>query len=290
MREKIITLVLLSFSVCFLTAGEAVGQDRIGETVRITTVDGNLFIGQIVNEDDQRIVLKVEGIGEIRVEKSNIRDLRIIDSKNVRDGAYWYENPQGTRYFFAPNALSLGEGKGYYQNVWIFFNNVNYGVTDHVSIGGGIVPLFLLGVGETPAWLLPKVSFPVAENVHLAAGAMLGGIIGSGSGGAGLLYGSATFGDKNRNLSAGLGYGYAGRDWSNTPLVNISGMYRTSRSLYLLGEVYFLPGIEGSGAAIGGMRWSTERVAVDFGLGRPLSLEGEFIGLPWVGVSIPFGN
>ena len=290
MRGKIITLVLLGFSICFLTVGEAVGQDRIGETVRIETVDGNLFVGQIVDEDDQKVVLKVEGIGEITVEKSNIRNLRVIDSARVQNGNYWYENTQGTRYFFAPNALSLGKGKGYYQNVWIFFNNVNYGITDRVSIGGGIVPMFLLGVSETPAWLLPKVSFPVADNVHLAAGAMLGGVIGSGSGGAGLLYGSATYGDRDRNLSAGLGYGYAGRDWSNTPLVNVSGMYRTSRSLYLLGELYFLPGIEGSGAAIGGLRWSTERLAVDFGLGRPLFLAGGFIGLPWVGVSIPFGN
>jgi len=65
MRGKIITLVLLGFSICFLTVGEAVGQDRIGETVRIETVDGNLFVGQIVDEDDQKVVLKVEGIGEI---------------------------------------------------------------------------------------------------------------------------------------------------------------------------------------------------------------------------------
>ncbi|TVR29947.1 MAG: hypothetical protein EA390_08880 [Balneolaceae bacterium] len=216
--------------------------------------------------------------------------MQVLDPNRIRDGEYWFENPQGTRYFFAPNAIGLRKGSGYYQNAWIFFNNVNYGVSDNFSIGAGTIPVFLFGVSALPIWVLPKLSIPVAAgNVHLAAGALIGGVIGEDSGGFGLAYGNATFGNRDRNVTVGLGYGYAGDEWSDTALLNISGLYRAGKNFQWLAEIYFLPGIDGSGFGIFGARWAPENFAVDFGLGRPLRDAG-FIGFPWLGVTIPFGN
>lgn len=285
-------LVVFTILMVFMQ-GMVVGQGSDPEMVRIETEDGNVMIGRLLSENDLQVVLQVEGIGEITVQKSNIKRLDRIDPSRIRDGEYWFENPQGTRYFFAPNAIGLQKGHGYYQNTWIFFNNVNYGVTDHFSIGGGLIPGFLLGGGlsATPVWVLPKFSIPVAgDRMHLAAGAMLGGTLGSDGGGGGLLYGSATFGSTDNNLTVGLGYGLAGGELSDTPLVNISGMYRAKRSVYLLTEIYFLPGIEESGFALFGGRWAPEQFAVDFGLLSPLSTGADMIGLPWLGVTIPFGR
>jgi len=277
--------------ILFLTFTATVNaQHRTGETVRITTSDGSVLIGTVEQEDEQQIVLLVEGIGRVTVERSNIKNLQVLDPDRIRDGEYWFENPQGTRYFFAPNAIGLRKGSGYYQNAWIFFNNVNYGVSDNFSIGAGTIPVFLFGVSALPIWVLPKLSIPVsANNVHLAAGALIGGVIGEGSTGFGLVYGNATYGNRDKNLTVGLGYGYGGDEWSDTPLVNISGLYRTGKNLQWLGEIYFLPGIDGSGFGIFGARWAPENFAVDFGLGRPLRDAG-FIGFPWLGVTIPFGN
>jgi hypothetical protein len=285
-----------SFFLCFvlmILSGMSIvdAQDQEGETVRVTTLDDNVLIGVIIQEDDQRIVLRVDGIGDLTLERSNIRSLEVIDSGRIKDGKYWFDNPQGTRYFFAPNALSLNKGSGYYQNTWIFFNNVNYGVSDYVSVGAGIVPLFLLGEFNLPLWLLPKVSIPVSsDNIHIGAGALLGGVVGVDGGGFGLVYGNTTFGNRDKNLTLGLGYGYAGTEWSNTPLVNISGLIRTGQKFYWLAEIYFLPGIEGSGFGIFGARWAPERFAVDFGLARPITETGGIIGVPWLGITIPFGN
>lgn len=258
---------------------------------RVETTEGNVFIGHVVSEDDERIILNIESIGEVSIRRINIRSMTRVDPQRMRDGVYWHTNPQATRYFFAPNAIGLEKGTGYYQNTWIFFNNVNYGISDNISLGGGLVPMFLFGVSGTPVWLLPKVTIPVAaDQFHLGAGAMLGGVVGIDSELLGLFYGVATLGDRDRNLTVGLGYGYAGREISSTPLINVSGMVRTSRRLYLLSENYFIPGAEFSGIVSFGARWTAENFAVDFGLFRPLEDAGGLIGVPWLGVTIPFGR
>jgi len=42
------------------------------------------------------------------------------------------------------------------------------------------------------------------------------------------------------------------------------------------------------------LRWAPENFAVDFGLFRPYvvgeSIGGGFIGVPWLGVTLPFGR
>lgn len=287
------SLCLTIMCIVFITV-TATAQDQSPDPkqVRVETTDGNVFTGTLVSEDENRIIVRTSTLGEITIERSRIRRITEIDDSRMRNGKYWYDNPQSTRYFFAPNALGLPKDKGYYQNVWIFFNNVNYGVSDNFSIGGGIVPMFLFGVGETPVWVLPKVSIPVgSDQFHLAAGAMLGGVVGSGDSDiAGVFYGMGTFGDRDRNLSLGLGYGYSSGEISSTPVITISGMYRANQSIYYISENYFFPGTDEMGIISFGVRWAPENFAVDFSLFRPLEAGNGFIGLPWLGVTIPFGK
>lgn len=259
---------------------------------RAETADGNVYIGTIVSESDEEVVLNTKLVGTITIARADIERMRAIDPGRMRDGAYWFENPQATRYLFAPNAIGLPEGGGYYQNTWIFLNNVNVGVSDNVSIGAGTVPVFLLGAPALPFWLLPKVSISTpSDRFHLAAGGVIGGVVGDGeSVGAGLVYGLSTVGTRDNNVSVGLGYGYAGSDWSSRPVLNISGLTRVGRTIYLLAENYVFPGSEPSGIVSVGVRWAPENFAVDFGLVRPLDVEGGFVGVPWLGVTIPFGQ
>lgn len=270
---------------------ELTAQDRTGETVRITTTDGNVFIGEVIEESENRIILRVSGVGEVTVEKNNIRSITILDEQQMRDGVYWYPNPHGTRYFFAPNAIGLEKGTGYYQNTWILFNNANYGVTNNFSAGAGLVPTFLFGDSSLPYWLLPKVSVPVSPgSFYLGAGALILGIVGDDPAGHfGLIYGNATAGNLDRNITVGIGYGFGGGEISDTPLVNVSGLYRSGKAFQWVGEIYFLPGIGGSGFGIFGGRWAPENFALDFGLARTFT-DIDIIGVPWLSVTIPFGN
>lgn len=258
---------------------------------KVITVQKQTFVGELISEDDKSITLRTESLSRVTIERVNIESIEKISADRIKNSSYWFENPQSTRYFFSPNAIGLRKGKGYYQNTWVLFNNVNYGISNNLSIGGGLVPLFLFGTGETPVWFLPKVSVPVVEDkLHLGGGAMIGGIVGADTEALGILYGVGTFGNRDRNLSVSLGYGYVGSDISNTPVVNISGLIRTGREFYLLTENYFIPGVDESGIISAGFRWAPESFALDIGLFRPLTDAGNLIGIPWLGVTIPFGN
>ncbi|MDZ7754903.1 hypothetical protein [Rhodohalobacter sp.] len=289
---KTVVQLIICFSLLLVIwCAPAQGQAEEREWYRVETVEGNVFFGYLISEDEQSVVLNVESVGEITILRENIRSMTQIDPDRIKDGSHWYDNPQATRYFFAPNALGLKKGEGYYQNTWIFFNNVNYGITDNFSLGGGIVPLFLFGANTTPIWILPKVSIPISsDRFHLGAGAMFGGLVGEESETLGLFYGVGTVGSRDNNMTVGIGYGYAGDEISRTPLINISGMVRVSRRLFLLTENYFIPEADAGGILSAGARWTTEQFAVDFGLFRPTDGGGDVIGIPWVGVTIPFGR
>jgi len=268
----------------------AVAQEEEPPVYRVETTQGAVFIGTLIEETEDTVVLLLEDANEVRIQRDTIRSIRTVDPEQFRDGQYVHPNPQPTRYLLGPNALGVRKGVGYYQNAWIFFNNVNYGVSNRVSIGAGTVPVFLFGASAVPLWLLPKVSIPTPQdNLHLAAGAVLGGVLGADGGvGVGVFYGAATLGDEDQNLTGGIGYGYADGSLAQTPFFNLSGMRRVSRSVYLISENYFFAGDEVNGLVSVGVRYAPERFAVDFGLVRPLAEVGSFIGLPWLGVSVPF--
>jgi hypothetical protein len=282
--------------LCLLAAlpGHAQEADTTADPPlhRIETADGQTLLGTIVSETDDTVVLDTRGVGVVRLPRAEIERMTRVDPDRLRNGEYWHPNPQSTRYLFAPNAIGLPRGEGYYQNTWILLNNVNYGVSDHFSVGAGTVPIFLFGAEALPLWVLPKVSLSSPQDqFHLAGGAVLGGVLGDNGGSTGLLYGAGTVGSRDHNATLGVGYGYTDGSLAETPLLNISGMTRISESFYLLSENYVIPGVEGGTLISAGLRWAPENFAVDFALVRPLSadLDG-LVGLPWLGVTIPFGN
>lgn len=288
MNKQLFILFLCLLFIVNVFSSQAQSQQ---DFYKIVTVKKQTFVGELISENDESITLQTESLSRLTIDRVNIKSIEKISPDRIKNGVYWFENPQSTRYFFSPNAIGLGKGRGYYQNTWVLFNNVNYGVSNNFSIGGGLIPLFLFGTAETPVWLLPKVSVPVvAEKFYVGGGAMIGGIVGADTEALGILYGVGTFGNRDKNLSISLGYGYAGSDISNTPVVNISGMIRTGRKFYLLSENYFVPGVDESGIISTGFRWAPESFALDFGLFRPLVEAGNLIGIPWLGVTIPFGS
>ncbi len=289
-------LLALLTGLCLLAPLSGYAQEADTTTApplyRIETTDGQTFLGTIVSRTDDTVVLDTRGVGGVRLPRAEIERMTRVDPDRLRNGEYWHPNPQSTRYLFAPNAIGIPRGRGYYQNTWILLNNVNYGVSNNFSVGAGTVPIFLFGADSVPLWVLPKVSLSGPQDqFHLAGGAVLGGVLGGSGGSTGLLYGSGTVGSRDHNATLGVGYGYTDGSLAETPLLNISGMTRISESFYLLSENYVIPGVEGGTLISAGLRWAPENFAVDFALVRPVStdLDG-LVGLPWLGITIPFGN
>ena len=222
MNVKILYFKLTAFVVLLLTVSYCAAQDQTDTlSYYIQTTDGNTYRGQILAQDSLEVLFNLEGFGEKSFLKSEIKKMEPLDKEKVVDDEYWMDNPQSTRYFFSPNAYGLKKGEGYYQNVWVLVNSFAVGVTDYFSIGGGVVPLFLFAGSPTPVWITPKFSIPVSKDkFNLGGGALLGTVLGEEETGFGILYGISTLGSKDKNVSLGLGYGYAGGSWAKAPMIN----------------------------------------------------------------------
>jgi hypothetical protein len=289
-------LLAMHFVAVFVVPQVLYSQEIPQDTAKLYVVkmnDDNEFIGSIVSQNAEVVVLKTASLGEITIQKKNVRSITPLEKGQVVAGQDWFENPHTTRYFFGANGYSLRRGEGYYQNTWIFLNQVSYGVTNNITIGAGIVPLFIFAGASTPVWITPKVAFPIVKDkVNVGAGAFLGTVLGEEDTGFGLLYGSTTFGPRDRNISLGIGYGFVDGEWADTPAISVSGMVRTGKKFAFMMENYFVDTGDETGAiSLLGGRFIGKRIAVDAALALPISeFDEEFIAVPWLGINVPFGN
>ncbi len=294
MKSQILSRLIFLSATMFLALQIGYSQNIPKDSTVMVSVemnDGNEFTGRILSQSPESIELKTETLGVITLPKRLIKTIQPIRTSQIVAGEYWYDNPYATRYFFGPNGYGLRKGEGYYQNAWIFFNQVSYGFTNNFTLGVGVIPAFLFAGAPTPIWITPKISVPIQKDkVNLGVGGLFATVLGEGNSSFGIAYGQLTFGPRDRNINFGLGYGYAGDSWANTPTVTISGMYRTSKKFALLTENYiFDTGDENLFLLSFGGRFIGRHVAIDAGLFIPAE-GGDIIAIPWLGVNVPFGH
>lgn len=266
-------------------------QDTI--RYRVETSDGNEYIGTILSRDSLSVKLSTKNLGNISIIRKEIVKMTPISSTKARNGTYWTENPQATRYFISGNGYGLKSGEAYYQNTWVLFNQFNAGLTNNISFGGGLIPTFLLGGKEVPVWITPKIHFPIQKDkINVSAGALIGTTLGNESTSFGFLYGVSTFGSRDYNISLGLGYGFSDGEWSKHPLISLSALIRTGPRGYFITENYFLDAGDQTLCFLSlGGRQIIKRVGLDYGFFIPISKDiREFIAIPWLGLIIPLSK
>lgn len=282
-------LFILLLLANLVSSGQT-GRDSL--IYRIETTDGNEYFGKIISEDSEKIVIQTENIGQITLLTANIKKRTLLKSSEQRNGEYWPENQQSSRYFWSPNGYGLKTGEAYYQNIWIFYNQVSVGLTNTFSLGAGIIPLFLIEGAPTPIWLIPKFSIPLAKDkINLGIGSLLGTVAGGEDSGIfGLVYGTTTFGSRDKNFSIGMAYGFAEDEWTSTPLINLSALIRISRRGYFITENYLIIS-EGDAVAMlsAGGRSILGGIGLDYSLWLPLGGDS-FVLMPFLGITIPIGR
>ena len=291
MRQFLLPLLVLVFLLPVMESYSQEAADSLRLWV-IDTEDGNSFMGSIVSEDDSVLVLMTDTYGMVHIPVHQIKKRKEVLTTELVEGDYWFDNPHDTRYFFMTSGYGLKKGEAYYQNTWIMFNQLNYGINNYISIGAGVVPLFLFAGSPTPAWITPKVSVPIVrEKLNLSGGMILGYLLGEEFG-FGIGYGAITVGSRESNLTMGAGWAYADSDWADSPTLTLSGMTRVGKKTYLLTENYYIgAGDSAFGLISAGGRSVQKRLAIDYGLVFPIGIDaGSFIAIPWLGITIPFGN
>jgi hypothetical protein len=282
---------------CFLYSEKSMAQKfRDSTFVKIETIDGNEFLGKIMSQNADQITLKTEALGEVNIPKIKIKTIEKADKTQIKNGQFWEKSVQESRYFWGPSGYGLKKGEGYYQNTWIFLNQVNVGITDNLSIGGGLMPFF----GVTPIWITPKLSFPYKTGKGSAGiGAVYFNVYEYGvfdddpgfNSGGGLVYGMNTWGNRDHQITLGMGYGFLGGNWSNYPVFMASTMQRNNRRWAFISENYVIP-VDGGTAIIisAGARFLGKMATFDLGAYTLASSEfgGIPFALPWFSVAFPW--
>ena len=252
--------------------------------------NGSTLIGRIVEIGPDSIRF-ASGEMELTIPVADIREMRKVPADSVRGGSFWFPNPNRTRLFFAPTGRALPRGSGYLADHLLFFPGFAYGLTDHITIGGGMSVFPGVSWDEQIAFATPKFGWRLRENLDVAVGALLVAFPGNGDsgnpGGAGVLFSTLTTGSPDASVTAGVGYGYAGDGLAEKPMVMLGGERRIARRISLVTENWVFPGVDRPLISLG-VRFLGERLSVDLAAVHPLGEDGGLI--PLLGFVFAFGE
>ena len=277
-----VLLIIFLGSVAF--SQEVVMQEP-GKLVEIKLYDGIIIVGEVVSENSEIIIVKSASLGELTIKKSDIRKLTEIKPSQIKEGKYWFKNPNSTRYLFGPTGRNLKKGEGYYQNILVTTNLAHYGITDWFSIGGGFEGISTFA-GEPIFFILPKFGFEITEKFSVGAGYVYANAAtliddDGGFAGVGFGYGTATSGTSDDHATFGIGWGQASGEFTDAPIFTISGMTRVSRRIGLVTENWLIPTDPYYWVSSYGIKIIGERSSFDIALINSKDIATVFpVGLP----------
>lgn len=106
-----------------------------GRNVKVNLVDGSVLVGQLTSQTVKEVVLSNPVTGKMTIAMDQILSVTSQGGRLLAGEYKWLPNPNPTRYLFSPSAFNLKKGEGYYQNVYVDFNLISFGVTDWFSMG-----------------------------------------------------------------------------------------------------------------------------------------------------------
>lgn len=248
----------------------------------ISTIRGDKLIGTITAVKNDTVYFLTE-FGTLKFPIRTIEEIDLIKKDAFKKGQYWFPNPNATRLYFAPTGRQLKKGDGYFSDYYIFFPGFAYGITDRITMGGGMSIFPGLNIDEQVFYVTPKFGIKNSESLNIAAGALLMRFPNDESDNSliGIFYGVTTFGSTNSSLTVGFGLGFVDREFSNKPMIMLGGEHRITRRLALVSENWIIPGAEDPAVSYG-VRFFNEKLSVDLALVNILGREAIFPGIPYL--------
>jgi hypothetical protein len=245
----------------------------------ITLRDGSTVFGRVVVLSGDSLTFQSTAGATMQLHVGAVRSIKEIATAEIHEGEYWFPNPNATRLFFAPTGQMLKKGEGYLSDYEVFFPGVAVGISDNLTLGGG-VSLLPLGFEDQIYYFTPKIGVSLSDKFHVAAGMLLAGGMGGVGGVGGIYYGVGTFGDGNASFTVGAGYGFAGGDIESRPVGLVGGEVRLSKRIGFVTENYLLPVSQDNILYSFGLRFMGEKLTTDLAL---FNISGSnSIGFPFV--------
>jgi len=241
-----------------------------GKVHRLILKSGSELVGRVLSVDSTSIRFESE-LGVTTIAIDGIASFREEQPGYVQGGSFYFPNPNQTRLVFAPTGRMLKRGEGYFTDFWIFFPAFAAGVTDQVTLGGGMTIFPGGGISDQLLFFTPKIGIVKEGRFNAAIGALAVSIPeffdSGGRTSAGVLYGVGTWGGSDHSLTGGVGYGYVDDRLADSPVVMVGGETRVSPRLSLVSENYVFPG--GTSLLSLGVRFMGRDISVDLSLMRP---------------------
>jgi hypothetical protein len=293
--EGKIQLLELNLGPMQVLKNQIQSQDELGNSIRVEIQlnDNRTIICELEELSADQIQALNKDLGNLAISRANVKSLRYLPVVAGGQDGIQFDNPHPTRYFFGPSAIPLRKGERYYQNAYVLANSVQYGISDHFSMGGGAVIPFAF-------FITPKWGYQVAPKLHLGYGMLAAtSFIKDLNFGLAVAYGSATYGTKEHNVTLNAGWGavkqqdpnssYAWRG-ARRPMFTISAMTRISNRVMLVTENWLFSlreydfqtetyTMKNRGILTGGFRFMGEKNSFDFGVLIP---SGEAVAIPYI--------
>lgn len=258
--------------------------------------DGKPIRGYIEATDDKTLEVRLETGGVILVRRAHVLRIEAAVRREDDEAAQRFLDPNRTRYFYTPSAMTLRQGEGYFSQKQLLFSAVAYGVTDHVTVlAGAMLPLWLAGPEGFNLIGGIKVGGQVAPSLHVGGGAETFILPTFGSArvrSVGFVFGNLTLGDRDAHVTVAAGYPFAltSRDSAlGNLIITLNGNLRMTDRLALVSENWLINGFENRLRVLDsvGVRLVYQQVAWDFGfIGMPT--ENVSFVLPWVDFTYNF--
>lgn len=222
--------------------------ELLGRRYDVELQSGTSFTGMLRAASAEELEFETTDLGVVKVPRANLKRLVMLTGKHD-----YFDIGNGNRIFFAPTGRGLRKGEGTLQVVSLVLVGANYGVNKYLSVGGYVSLLPGLGIDQF-LMLTPKVTLPISERLGVGAGVLYLRIPSFGFAsnsrntyGAGIFYGTATYGTADNNFTAGLGYGFFEQRIGSEPVFQFGGQTRVARRLSLLSENYMINRVGMSG-------------------------------------------
>lgn len=211
-----------------------------GGVYRITTKSGSSYVGKLTEATARGLIIETSVAGQVAIPFDSIRDVQrnAKVGKTTQTALPQTAEAEFVLYHTLPSAIPLNRDEMYYRNMEILVNSIGYGITDHVTIGGGVVSFIIPYIRANGGW-------EISPNNYLGGGVIASaGFFGLGFGGVG---GFATYtrGNAERHISASMGYGaFLSGGYSETPespIFNVSGLIKVGRRSVITSENWIVP-------------------------------------------------
>ncbi|MGM0589171.1 MAG: hypothetical protein ACQETE_12190 [Bacteroidota bacterium] len=156
----------------------------------------------------------------------------------------------------------LDKGEGYYQNIFIFFSNFSYALTDHITANAGFSMIPGLGINQLFLFSV-KGGHSFSERSHIAGGLSLFTVPESDFSSSALYpYVVYSYGTVDANININFGQ-LVSFDASSAPLMVIGGEKRLGKRISLVSENFLGLGEFGNLIPSVGLRFLGDSISVD---------------------------